>query len=313
MQSKSYKIIVNTIDQYEEIVSNILFESGATGVEIQDNKTLLESIKDKSNWDYLDVNLIDKLKVLDNDCKICGYFDVDASLSVKVQLKEFFDRNELKDQFEIAVQTIDPNQWLQSHKTNFTPLEFDKVIVCPEWDSRDFLKNQLSKKIVKLEMLGSFGTGRHESTAMCIELLCNQSLEGKTVVDIGCGSGILGIVAKVLGCKSVSFVDNDKDAVKHSRQNAKINGIEENCEFVCSSLLDNISKKFDLVLCNLTADLLIMLAPKLRANLEPNCKIIASGIINSKSLEVEQAFGLQGLKPKTCLVKGEWAAYLFEN
>ena len=320
----NFKISIYTTTDYEEIISSILFDFGASGVEIDNHQTLVESIHDKSNWDYLDTALLARLEQQgDNSCRLSGFFEEDILQELTNAINDFCKEQKI-DNFLVDGEIIDPNEWFDNHKKYFVPLEFDKVIICPEWiDTSDFAKfaqdyqiTHIPKTIIKLEHLASFGTGQHESTAMCIDLLCKQKLNNKKVIDIGCGTGILGIVASQLGAKSVTFVDYDEQSIKNTKANVQLNQIPlDKTRLICGSLLDNVDGQFDIILANLTADLLCQLTKKLDKCVQFNTIIIASGIINEKATQVIQAFATQNFftTHNHTIQKGEWTAFCFQQ
>jgi ribosomal protein L11 methyltransferase len=157
----------------------------------------------------------------------------------------------------------------------------------------------------------AFGTGEHESTKMCLALLEKLGVLGKTVSDIGCGSGILGIASLKLGASSCYFSDIDPEALNNMRENATLNGVLDKSTIVQASLLSGAPIGRDIILANLTADILIRLTAELPLYIDGNTQIIVSGIILERENDVLTAFAKIGLEQKERLTLNDWAAFRF--
>ena len=181
-----------------------------------------------------------------------------------------------------------------------------KLTVVPEWID---YKAAPGEVVVKMDPGMAFGTGEHESTRICLTLLEKTVKGGESVIDVGCGSGILGAVALSLGAQSCVFNDIDEQAVKAAEENLKLNGFGE-YKIICGDL-DVGNEKFDVVLANLTADLLIRLKGKLSSICAPGGRIIISGIINARADEIKKIFSCGLTHVRTCK-RGEWQAMMFE-
>ena len=161
-------------------------------------------------------------------------------------------------------------------------------------------------KSVYLDSNMAFGTGEHETTAMCIELLQDFISKDKSVIDVGCGSGILGITAIKLGAKDVLMTDIDEYAVEATNHNSKINGVT--AKVLLKNLLDDENTKGDIILANIMAETLVYFSNYIGQNLYENGVIILSGILLTKKDMVISAYENNGFKLVKCLEKGEWCA-----
>ncbi len=155
----------------------------------------------------------------------------------------------------------------------------------------------------------AFGTGEHESTKMCLQLLQALGVEGKSVIDIGTGSGILALASAKLGAKFVEAYDIDDNAVKSAKDNASLNGFSDKLKIDNANLLDKTTGKFDIVLANITADVLITLSATLGDYLKTGGIVIISGIILKRENDVKSAFINEGYEIIERVNMGEWVAF----
>ena len=153
----------------------------------------------------------------------------------------------------------------------------------------------------------AFGTGEHETTSMCVQLLQKYVNAGSTVIDVGCGSGILGIAAARLGAKNVIMTDIDECAVEAANHNVKLNGVK-NAEVYLKNLLDDNAVKGDVIVANIMAEVLIMFASGLKNNLKSGGVVLLSGILTDRLDKVIAAYTAQGFTLLEQEIKGEWAA-----
>ena len=159
----------------------------------------------------------------------------------------------------------------------------------------------------------AFGTGEHETTSMCLELLQEYLKEGDTVVDVGCGSGILGIAALKLGAKFAYMTDIDYVAVKSATHNCERNGVADRAKVALSDLLENADVCGEVMTANITADILCRLCDSIPKNLKEGGTLILSGIIAPKLEQVISAYEAAGLTKIRQLHKGEWFALAFRK
>jgi len=215
----------------------------------------------------------------------------------------------------VTISKVDDADWADNWKQYFKPLEIgDNIVIKPTWETYDGDR----KTILELDPGSSFGTGQHETTALCLELVEKymQSHPNASVLDMGCGSGILGIAALALGAKSVFAIDIDENAVNIAIENAKKNGYGEDVfKAVCGNVNENkyLAAKVcalgcDIVLANIVADVIIMMAPVLAASLSTGKTLIVSGIIAPKKEKVLQTLKDSGFKLIQLHEKNDWVA-----
>ncbi|MBK5274913.1 MAG: 50S ribosomal protein L11 methyltransferase [Desulfuromonadales bacterium] len=200
--------------------------------------------------------------------------------------------------------------WSNSWKVNFKPLRVGRrLLIVPSWEN---VQPRPDDIVLHLDPGMAFGTGGHETTRLCLELLEQimdnmPTLLTPSVLDLGTGSGILAMAAVQLGAGRVCAVDIDPDAVEVARENLAINGLLEQVE--CSTTpLDSLSGSFDVILANILAEELVRLAPSLAERLAPGGSLVLSGILAEKEPLVRTGFAHHPLEYVTTLQAGEWVA-----
>lgn len=307
MKSKEVTILTNT--QGAELVANILEEMGSEGVSIYDTADLAELIKSDIIWDYVDESLLISNEIV----KVSGYFSVDINVENDIadKLESLKNNSPFKlGSLEMSIAVVDDTDWLNEWKKYYQPIHAGKIVVVPKWINYPKTKDEF---IVKLDPGMAFGTGSHESTFMCLSLLNEVEIKGKTVIDIGTGSGILGIASAVMGAKNVEAYDIDDIAVDAARQNAALNDIADTFSADNANLIDKTKNKFDVALANITADVLINLSMSIREYLNEKGKLIISGVIATRKDSVIDAFVSNGFSVIKEMQMNDWRAYLMEK
>lgn len=304
---KSVEICINTNTVGSELAADILFDNGSSGVAIYDSADVAELIKSDIIWDYIDESLL----VTCQSVLVKGYVPKENFDTLYPLIMDGLDKlqersEEYLGSLEVTCAEVDDEDWLNTWKKFYKPIKIGRVTVVPKW-----LKYECTcdEKIVFIDPGMAFGTGEHESTQLCIELLQELDVEGKSVLDIGTGSGILGIAAARLGASSVLMSDIDEVAVKAAKTNAACNDLAA-CDVTikqCDLVKDGTARG-QIVLANITADILIKLSNDIARCLDCGGYMIISGIINARYQEVLDAYIAAGLKLDKALVKGEWSA-----
>lgn len=209
-----------------------------------------------------------------------------------------------------AMQPLADADWRDSYKAHFKAWQFGRLHWVPVWERESF---QLppGDAVLWLDPGLAFGTGNHETTRLCVERLValaeDQGTQG-SVIDAGCGSGILALSAALLGYGRVVGFDNDPEAVRVSEENAALNGLKDRVRFSVGDLVSGLSRPADVVLANIQADVLIRFAPQLVAAVAPGGSLILSGILAKENAEVRTAF--ETLTPDWAVnarTMGEWS------
>ncbi len=203
---------------------------------------------------------------------------------------------------------VNDSAWAENWKKYFKPTEIgNRLAICPSWESYE---NKENRKILKIDPGAAFGTGTHATTSMCLEMLDEYIKGGETILDVGCGSGILSIAGVLLGAKNAVGVDIDAQSVKVSRENAEINELTDKTEYICGNLTEQINGKFSVVCANIVADVIISLCDGIDKYMEDDALFICSGIIDLRADEVKAALQKNGFEIIKECVKENWNAYV---
>lgn len=285
-------------------IDQTVVESPETAHEILDKKHDYE-------WDYVDEDFID-----DNaEPKITFYLtDDEDGRKLLNMVKEAVihmakeDGEGVLGRLEIETTVVDDDQWKDSYKEHFKTIDLtDNIIVKPSWEP---VPENNTKKVLELDPGMAFGTGDHATTSMCAVLMDEAGCEGKKVLDIGTGSGILAIAADLLGASDILGVDIDPSAVEVAIENAEANGCGDNVRFIEGDLTKGIDFRADIVVANLMAEMVVMLISSVRKHLLPEGVFISSGILVEKKDMVIEALDKAGFETVKVMEKGEWCAIL---
>ena len=307
---KFIEYTVHTTTEGSELISDIFWNYTNYGVTICDVNDIIALQKDKRTfWDYMD----DDLTAPQSDVLVKCFLPVDIAdeniRSINADLELLQERSAgfiPLGTLETSRREIEGDDWIDVWKKHFRPIHIGgRVVVCPEWIAYEPKEGEV---VIKLDSNMAFGTGEHETTSMCLELLQEYLREGDTVIDVGCGSGILGISAVKLGAKFAYMTDIDYVAVRSAEHNASLNGVAERVKIALSDLLENAEVRGEVMTANITADILCRLSESIPKNLKEGGTLILSGIIEPKLEQVISAYEGSGLKLVKQVRKGEWFA-----
>lgn len=312
---KFTELTVHTTTEGSELIADIMWRYTGYGVAISDVKDVIALQKDKSQyWDYMEDGLADDTS---GDVMVKAFIALDDTPTVLPQIRK--DIEDMAENcggalplgsLEMTRREVEGDDWIEIWRTHFRPIHLGAIVVVPEWI--EYTKAD-GEEIVKLDNNMAFGTGEHETTSMCIELLQQYLTPDSVCIDVGCGSGILGISAIKLGAKYAYLTDIDAVAVESANHNALLNGVSEKLTVSRSNLLNDSSLKADIMLANITADILENLAPSIPKNLKKGGTLILSGIIDCKLDRVIEVYSAQGLTLDKKVKKGEWNALAFRS
>lgn len=296
------------------IVSGFLISHGLRGLMIEDATEVTEFLEETSqNWDYIDEAVLDM-----KSCETAVVFYLPETMQGIEMLREIqadvvhlpaqtpgIDFGTLTFESEILQQ----EDWETSWKKYYHPVEIGKrLVICPFWEEYQTAPHQVK---VLLDPGMAFGTGTHETTRLCMAYLDEEITADSTVLDVGTGSGILAITALLLGAKHVVGIDIDELAVKIAGENAALNHVADQVEFLCGDLTEKIDGQYDFICANIVADVLIRLADQILPFMHKNSKLMVSGIIEDRQEDVFSALRAAGLKHISTKTENDWVSALW--
>ena len=302
------EITIKTTTEAVEAITNILYEQNVGGVSIEDPKDFKFQKKNDYDWDFVEEEIFNS-----------GYDGVIIKTYITEERDVTEDVNLIKEKIQglkefgidigeaiVELSQVDEEDWANEWKNYYKPTKVGKnVVVKPTWEQYDAQENDL---IIELDPGMAFGTGTHETTTMCIQQLENYVKKDSKVFDIGCGSGILAIAAAKLGAKEVVAVDLDEVAVKVSKENIELNNVEDKVVALHGNLTEVIDDKADIVVANIIADIIKILAKDVATFMKDDAVFISSGIIHAKVDEVKASLVENGFEIVEVQSLGEWNA-----
>lgn len=311
---KWYEIRINTTDEASDAVSEMLNSMGAGGVAIKDPFDIRKEILKPNSLDYADDEFF---AALGEDVIISAYFQNGLNINELLQqindglgnISQFLDVGKGLEGYS----EVDDEDWSTSWKKYYKPFKLtDRIVIKPTWEEYQAADGDI---VVEMDPGMAFGTGTHETTQMCSILLDKYMKNDCQVLDVGCGSGILSIIAAKLGAKTVRAIDIDEVAVKVANENIVINGEASKVEAFKGVLtdLDKTSNKFDIIVANIIANVIIDLSSFIPYYLKMGSSLfITSGIIKERKQEVLDACHKNGMSCIETLEMGEWVAMVFK-
>ena len=253
-----------------------------SGIYTEDYSDVEEMSKIIAHSDLIEKDLLQRDKT---SAKIHIYLSPEADVSEKIENLHSL-LTDAGINYSISTAEVHDSDWADNWKKYFKPFDVgDRLAVCPTWEK---YTGSDSRKVLKIDPGAAFGSGTHETTRLCLEVLEEYVSSGKKILDIGCGSGILSIAA-LLGADSACGVDIDAAAVKTAKENGEINGFSEpTLTYLQGDLAGAVEGKFDIITANIVADVIIRLLPDLRRYMSAGGVALLSGIISERSKEVER-------------------------
>ena len=307
------KFRLKTTTAAEEIVSSTLMELGIQGVEIEDKIPLTQKDKEQMFVDILPETAED-----DGIAYITFYLeeeeDKDAVLQrVREELDDLSEFLDIGEAFIEESQTEDVD-WVNNWKQYFHQFTIDDVLIIPSWE--DVKPEDENKMIIHIDPGTAFGTGMHETTQLCIRQIRKYVTPDTEILDVGCGSGILGMLALKFGARHSVGTDLDPCAIDATHENMEVNGISrDQYEVMIGNIMDDKEiqdkvgyEKYDIVAANILADVLIPLTPVILSHLKSGGIYITSGIIDDKEEAVKEAVEAAGMEILEIGHQGEWVS-----
>ncbi len=303
-----------------EPLTGRLMNIGVTGFEIVDSADFDEFLERKDgNWDYYDDSL-DELKNAETTVSFYVPENAQGAEILKAALGQLSEMKELDEDFGRLVLVTDrhlkESDWENNWKQYFKPFTVgERLTVKPSWE--EF--SDPGRVILEIDPGSSFGTGQHNTTRLCLEFLDGLVKGGERVLDLGCGSGILGIAALLLGAESVTAVDIDENSTRIAGENFEKNALPPQSYTIHtgnilsdSGLAGRLGTGYDIITANIVADVLIGMAPMFRSFLKKGGTLIVSGIIDTRADDVRSALLDRGFTVKEERASENWLAISLE-
>jgi len=314
---KWLKYTIHTTTEAVDLVSDMLGELGIEGIEIEDNVPLTES-----DTKGMFIDILPELPPDEGKAKVSFYLDDDtAPEEIAALLDQVRDGLEETAMFvDIGEGTIETGEtedkdWINNWKVFFKPFTVDDILIKPTWEQ--IPEEHKDKLMIEIDPGTAFGTGSHETTQLCIRQLQKYVAPGVKVLDIGTGSGILGIAAIKLGAEYAFGTDLDENAVSAALENVEVNHIPaDQFPIVTGNIIDDEALQqqagigtYDIVVANILAPVIIMLTGEADRHLKPGGIFITSGIINMKEEAVKEAFAEHPVwEVLETTYQGEWVS-----
>lgn len=305
-----------------DILCASLLDIGIKGFAIKDSEDFNEFLENKDGkWDYID----DDLMGLKNcETSVTVYLpDNSQGAEMLISLKQLLARMKEGDstgswgRLEFEIKSVKEEDWANNWKQYFKPLKVgEKLLVKPSWEEYE---GNDGRTILEIDPASSFGTGQHNTTKLCLELLEKTVNGHERILDLGCGSGILSIGGILLGANEATAVDIEENAVTTALENAEKNNIsKEKYHAYCgdiisdSELREKIGSEFNIITANIVADVLIAMSSLFSSFLKPESTLIISGIITERKSEVVDAIVKAGFDVIEEAEGEGWAAVMLK-
>ena len=311
MKWKQFRL--KTTTQAEDIVSSMLADLGIEGVQIEDKIPLTEQDKEQ-----MFVDILPDIPDDDGTAYLTFYLDEEEDVAPVLMnvRKELEDMRAFLDVGECTIEESETEDvdWVNNWKQYFHQFYIDDILVIPSWEN--VKPEDSDKMVIHIDPGTAFGTGMHETTQLCIRALKKYVTSETEILDVGCGSGILGMLALKFGAKHSLGTDLDPCAIDATHENMEVNGIrKDQYEVMIGNIIDDKAvqdavgyEKYDIVAANILADVLVPLTPVIVHQMKPGAVYITSGIIEDKENVVVEAVKAAGLEVLEVNHQGEWVS-----
>ena len=311
MKWKQFRL--KTTTQAEDIVSSMLADLGIEGVQIEDKIPLTEQDKEQ-----MFVDILPDIPDDDGTAYLTFYLDEEEDVAPVLMnvRKELEDMRAFLDVGECTIEESETEDvdWVNNWKQYFHQFYIDDILVIPSWEK--VKPEDSDKMVIHIDPGTAFGTGMHETTQLCIRALKKYVTSETEILDVGCGSGILGMLALKFGAKHSLGTDLDPCAIDATHENMEVNGIrKDQYEVMIGNIIDDKAvqdavgcEKYDIVAANILADVLVPLTPVIIHQMKPGAVYITSGIIEDKEQVVVEAVKAVGLEVLEVNHQGEWVS-----
>jgi len=289
------KFTLTTTTEAVDLVSSMFDEIGIEGIEIEDNIPLTEA---ETKGMFIDI--LPELPPDEGVAKVSFYLEPDSDIEGMLKRVEegLSELSMFTDLGECTIESgeTEDKDWINNWKQYFKPFTVDNILIKPTWE--EIPEGLGDKLLIGIDPGTAFGTGQHETTQLCIRQLQKYVTPGTTLLDVGTGSGILGITALKLGAKEVFGTDLDENAIVAVKENMEANDIPVGkFQVLQGNIIDDRAiqekagfEKYDVVVANILADIIILLQKEISVHMKKDAVFITSGIINMKEEAVKKAF-----------------------
>lgn len=311
MKWKSFRL--KTTTQAEDIVSSMLADLGVEGVQIEDKIPLTAADKEQ-----MFVDILPETEADDGIAYLSFYLEEDADTEsiLKNVRQELEEMSEFMDLGECSIEESETEDvdWVNNWKQYFHQFYVDDILIIPSWE--DVKPEDEDKMVIHIDPGTAFGTGMHETTQLCIRQIRKHVTPDTEILDVGCGSGILGMLALKFGAKHSVGTDLDPCAIDATYENMEVNGIsKDQYEVMIGNIIDDKAVQdkvgyecYDIVVANILANVLVALTPVIVNQLKKGGIYITSGIIDDKEETVVEAVKKAGLEVLEVTYQGEWVS-----
>jgi ribosomal protein L11 methyltransferase len=311
MKWKSFRL--KTTTQAEDIVSSMLADLGIEGVQIEDKIPLTAADKEQ-----MFVDILPETEADDGIAYLSFYLEEDADTEsiLKNVRQELEEMSEFMDLGECSIEESETEDvdWVNNWKQYFHQFYVDDILIIPSWE--DVKPEDEDKMVIHIDPGTAFGTGMHETTQLCIRQIRKHVTSDTEILDVGCGSGILGMLALKFGAKHSVGTDLDPCAIDATYENMEVNGIsKDQYEVMIGNIIDDKAVQdkvgyecYDIVVANILADVLVALTPVIVNQLKKGGIYITSGIIDDKEETVVEAVKKAGLEVLEVTYQDEWVS-----
>ena len=308
------KYTLTTTAEAEDMISSMMMEAGIEGIEIEDKVPLSESDKSQMFVDILPEGPAD-----DGVARISFYLEPDQdNAAILAAVEEGLE--EIRSWgVDVGTGTIEASQtedkdWINNWKQYFHQFYVDDILIKPSWE--EVKPEDREKLLIQIDPGTAFGTGMHETTQLCIRQIKKYVKPDTLLLDVGTGSGILSIAALKLGAKFACGTDLDPCAITAVKENMEVNGVEaDKYTVMLGNIIDDKAvqeavgyEKYDMVVANILAEVLVPLTPVILGQMKPGALYITSGIIDDKEETVVKAVKAAGLEVLEVNHQGEWVS-----
>lgn len=309
MKWKQYTI--QTTTRAEDLVSSMLADLGIEGVQIEDNIPLSAEEKER-----LYIDILPQLPPDEGSAKVSFFLEEGEHGALLDQVREELENLRVfvdVGSAQISEGETDDKDWINNWKKYFKSFVIENILIKPTWEEMPRAVDY--RCVIEIDPGTSFGTGKHETTQLCIRQLDKYLKQGCRVLDVGCGSGILSLVSLKLGAAAVVGTDIDPICMEATKDNMEINHLPaEKGSFYHGNLIDDsklrekVGVDYDIVVANILADIIIPLTPVIPGRLKKGGVYITSGIIDFKEEAVKEAVLAAGLEILEVCHQGEWVS-----